>query len=42
MATFSYIGLNPQGKELRGQIEAGDPAQARRVLRDQGAILDPA
>lgn len=36
MATFSYIGLNPQGKELRGQIEAGDLAQARRVLRDQG------
>ena len=36
MATFSYIGLNPQGKELRGQIEAGDPAQARRVLRDHG------
>ena len=36
MATFSYIGLNPQGKELRGQIEAGDLTQARRVLRDRG------
>lgn len=36
MPTFSYAGLNPQGKELRGQIEAADLGAARAELRRQG------
>ncbi|MDD5328501.1 MAG: type II secretion system F family protein [Sulfuricella sp.] len=41
MATFSYTGLNPDGKELRGRIDAAGLAQAREALRGQGIrILD--
>ena len=36
MPTFSYVGLTPQGQELRGQLEAGDLNQARSTLRGQG------
>lgn len=36
MPTFSYAGLNAQGKELRGQIEAADLGEARAALRRQG------
>lgn len=36
MATFNYLGLNPQGRELRGQLAAGDLTQARHALRSQG------
>ena len=36
MPTFSYIGLNQQGKELRGLLEAADLEQARVTLRGQG------
>ncbi|MBK1680879.1 type II secretion system F family protein [Rhodocyclus tenuis] len=36
MPTFSYAGLNAQGKELRGQIEAVDLGEARAALRRQG------
>lgn len=36
MATFSYIGLNAQGKELQGQLQAADLNEARTLLRGQG------
>jgi type II secretory pathway component PulF len=41
MATFSYLGLNAQGKELQGQLQAADLNEARTLLRGQGLrILD--
>lgn len=36
MPTYSYVGLNQQGKELRGQLEVADLNQARVMLRGQG------
>jgi type IV pilus assembly protein PilC len=36
MATFSYIGLNAQGKEMRGILESGSLSEARATLRGQG------
>lgn len=36
MATFSYLGLNAQGKELQGQLQAADLNEARTLLRGQG------
>ena len=36
MTTFSYVGLNPQGKELRGTLDAADLNDARAKLRAQG------
>ena len=36
MATYSYVGLNPQGKELRGTLDAADLNDARVKLRAQG------
>lgn len=36
MPTYSYVGLNQQGKELRGQLESADLNQARVTLRGQG------
>ncbi|HLA31609.1 MAG TPA: type II secretion system F family protein [Pseudomonas sp.] len=41
MATFSYLGLNAQGKEVQGQLPAADLNEARTLLRGQGLrILD--
>lgn len=36
MSTFSYVGLNAQGKELQGQLQAVDLNEARTLLRGQG------
>lgn len=36
MATFSYLALNAQGKELPGQVQANDLNEARLLLRGQG------
>src|SRR5574343_449687 len=36
MATFSYAGLNVQGKEITGQLQAESLADARTLLRGQG------
>lgn len=38
-ATFSYVGLNAQGKEIQGQLQADSLADARTVLRGQGLRL---
>lgn len=35
-ATFSYVGLNAQGNEIQGQLQADSLADARTVLRGQG------
>src|SRR5574343_730579 len=39
MATFSYAGLNVQGKEITGQLQAESLADARTLLRGQGLRL---
>lgn len=39
MPIFSYVGLNAQGKELNGQLQALDLNEARAVLRGQGLRL---
>lgn len=36
VTTFSYVGLNAQGKEIQGQLQADSLADARTVLRGQG------
>lgn len=36
MATFGYAGLNAQGKEISGQLQAETLADARTLLRGQG------
>lgn len=36
MATFSYLSLNAQGKEVQGQVQALDLGEARQLLRGQG------
>ncbi|KAB2908329.1 MAG: type II secretion system F family protein [Dechloromonas sp.] len=41
MATFSYIALNPAGKEMTGRIQAVDVNEARLLVRGLGLrILD--
>lgn len=45
MALFRYEALNATGATLRGNIDAGTPAEARAALRDRGLhtkVVEPA
>ena len=36
MAIYSYVALNPQGKEIKGTIEAGNSTMAATQVREMG------
>ncbi len=38
MGQFTYVAVTPQGKEKKGNIEAGDEAKVRAILKKDGLL----
>ena len=39
MPQYTYVAITPTGKEKKGNIEAGDEAKAKAIIKKDGMVL---